>query len=48
VSKNVLNATVKQKSIGNWTWLHNEQIRGWYVLVNIVMKSRANGFERKA
>jgi hypothetical protein len=38
----------QEKNIGNWIWLHNEEIRGWYVLVDIVMKSRANGFETKA
>ena len=43
--KNVLNATAKEKSVGNWTCLHNEELCVWYVLVNIVMKSRATGFE---
>ena len=38
----VLKAAAK-KSVGNWTWLHNEQICVWYVVVNtsIVMKCRA-------
>ena len=47
VLKNVLNATDRKKSVGNWTWLYNEKIHGRYILVNTVMKSRANVLEMK-